>query len=54
MSKKSENNISTERILKSKYLDKDKQITIPLIKHKPSAKKVRLTDLCPEEKLKIG
>jgi hypothetical protein len=47
MNKKSENNISTERILKSKYLDKDKQKTVPLIKHKPSVKKIKLTDLCP-------
>lgn len=51
MSKKSENNISTERILKSKYLDKDKQKTLPLINN---TKPVTLVDLCPEEKLKIG
>lgn len=46
MNKKGENNMSTERILKSKYLDKDKQKTIPL-KHKPSLNKVMLTHLCP-------
>ncbi len=49
MSKKSENNITTERILKGKHLDKDKQKTVPLIN-----KQARLTDLCPEEKFKIG
>ena len=32
MNKKSDNNISTERILKSKYLDRDKQKTIPFLK----------------------
>lgn len=52
MNKKNDHNISTERILKSKYLDKEKQKTIPLI-HK-SNKKIKLTDLCPEEKLKVG
>lgn len=54
MNKKSDNNISTERILKSKYLDRDKQKTIPLLKSEKSKNKIKLVDLCPEEKLKIG
>jgi hypothetical protein len=58
MNKRSENNISTSRILKSKYLDKDKQQTLPLRGHQPtttpSKRKIKLVDLCPEEKLKVG
>lgn len=52
MNRKSDNQNSTERILKSKYLEKDKQKTIPL--NYPQPRKVMLTDLCPEEKLKVG
>lgn len=52
MKKKTEHNASTERVLKSKYLDKDKQKTISLLNR--SSKKIKLVDLCPEEKLKIG
>jgi hypothetical protein len=54
MNKRSENNISTERILKSKFLEKDKQKTMTLVRaHQPSSKP-KLIDLCPQEKLKIG
>lgn len=62
MNKRSENNISTSRILKSKYLDKskDKQQTLPLRnQHQQQSplsnkRKIKLVDLCPEEKLKVG
>lgn len=62
MNKRSENNISTSRILKSKYLDrsKDKQQTLPLrTQHQHvspllNKRKIKLVDLCPEEKLKVG
>lgn len=38
-------------MLKSKYLDKDKQKTVPLIHNN---KPITLVQLCPEEKWKIG
>jgi len=46
MNKKAENNLSTSRILKSKYNEKEKQKTIPLL-NRP-LQKVKLLDLCPE------
>lgn len=54
MNKRSENNISTSRILKSKYLDKskDKQQTLPLRNNQQQSpitnkRKIKLVDLCP-------
>lgn len=44
---------STERILKSKYLQKEKQKTIPLLTTQ-NHRKIMLTDLCTEEKAKVG
>jgi hypothetical protein len=52
MKKHSDLSGSTERILKSKYLEKEKQKTIPIIHRNNN--KIKLADLCPEEKLKIG
>lgn len=57
MNKKSENNINTERILKSKYIEKDKQKTVCLLndnKDNKDRNKIMLIDLCQEEKIKVG
>lgn len=50
--KRSEKQLSAENTLKSRYLDKEKQKTVPLINR--ATKQIRLTDLCPQEKQKVG
>ena len=53
MNKRNDNQNSTDRILKSKYLEKDKsKITASLISS--AQRKIMLTDLCAEEKAKVG
>lgn len=43
---------TTDRNLKSRYLDHDRQKQ--QLSHDMGSKKVMLTDLCPQEKIKIG
>jgi hypothetical protein len=50
--KRSEKQLSAENTLKSRYLDKEKQKTVPLINR--TTKQIKLTDLCPQEKQKVG
>jgi|688.fasta_scaffold509092_1 hypothetical protein len=54
MNKKNENNLLTSRALKNKHslLEREKLKTIPM--RKKSEKNGKLTDLCPDEKVKIG
>jgi hypothetical protein len=52
MNRKNETQHSTERLLKSKYLEKEKSRITTNTNLGP--RKIMLTDLCPEEKLKVG